>query len=486
MSTLLAPVRWLSRFGFFHSLRFRLTIIVLLGSLPALGLLLYTANQQRDDALAEGQETATRLVRLAAADQRRVFEQAQQLLATIVRLPEVRSADAEACSELMAELLTINDEFDNIGVVTREGAILCSGPGGDLSAILSDPSFVEEAFESDELLIDTQQAGPFSNEPSVTFAAPVPPEADNPRRIVFATLNLGALDTFADIANLPEGTVFSVYDEEGRLLLRSSEGEATGQAFNSEVVERMISDPTGASLREIADSQYIYAADPITLQVSGGQTVTAGIIAVAVPKASTVARADETFQDNLSRLGLAALVAVVLAWVGADLFMSRDSETRKSLVTDVYRVYQTGDLRRLDDIIAVDVVDHSPAPGQVQGLSGYKQLVTQFRAAFPNGKIAPDDILADGDMVVTRVTLSGTQVGEFFGIYPTGKPVAAKGVETFRFADGVIVEMWSLFTPLVVVKRPQDEPVALDEEPQPQRGGLLRRMAAFFRRRPMR
>ncbi|HEV2128433.1 MAG TPA: ester cyclase [Thermomicrobiales bacterium] len=487
MRLLLAPVRWLGRFSVFHSLRFRLTLLVLLGSLPALGLLLLTANQQRDDALAEGQETANRLVRLAAADQRRIFEQAQQLLATNVRLEEVRGNDAEACSELMAELLAINEEFDNIGVVTEDGTVFCSGPGGDLSGILGDPSFVEEAFETDELLIGIQEAGPFVGEPSVTFAAPVPPGAEDPRRIVFASLNLGALDTFATIANLPEGTVFSVYSEEGRLLLRSPQDpDAIGPVFDDRVVEVMVEDPNGASVEDIEDEEYIYAGEPIVVRLADGSLVTAGFVTVAVPKAATVARAADSFQDNLSRLGLAAMVAVALAWIGADLFMSRDAETRKSIIAELYRVYETGDLRRLDDIVAVDVVDRSPAPGQVQGLSGYKQLVTQFRAAFPNGRIVPDGIMVDGDMVVARVTLSGTQVGEFFGIAPNGKPVTAKGVETFRFAHGSVVEMWSLFTPLVVVKRPQDEPVALDEEPEPDRVGPLKRMAEFLRRRPTR
>ena len=198
-------------------------------------------------------------------------------------------------------------------------------------------------------------------------------------------------------------------------------------------------------------------------------------------KDATVARANQTFQDNLSRLGLAALIAVALSWVGADLFMSRDSETRRSLVADIYRVYQTGDLASLDDLVAVNVTDRSAAPGQMQGLSGFKQLVGQFRAAFPDGKVEPEEMLVDGDTVVAKVKLTGTHVHDFFGLQPSGKRVAAKGVETYRFANGVVVEMWSMFTPLVVVKSPPPpEPPAEPSEP-PKRRGLLRRIAGFFR-----
>ena len=63
MRTLLAPVRWLARFPIFQSLRLRVTLLVLLGALPAIALLFLTAQQQRNDALSEGQDTANRLVR---------------------------------------------------------------------------------------------------------------------------------------------------------------------------------------------------------------------------------------------------------------------------------------------------------------------------------------------------------------------------------------------------------------------------------------
>ena len=468
MRVITGPVRWLSRFSIFHSLRFRLTLLVLLASLPALGLLLYTANQQRDDALDAGQENANTLARLAAADQRRVFDQAEQLLTTIARLEEVQGDNAEQCSQLMSELLETNQEFDNLGVVNEDGSIFCSALDQNLGAILNDRDFVTNAFEANQFVIGTYQLGPLSEEPTVTYAAPVTPDDGDADRLVFASLDLSALDTFANLANLPEGAVFRVYDRDGVLLLQSPRDDALiGRSFADEPVpQAMLAGGTGASLDSIDDPEWIYGGEWIHLR-STEESITGGaFITVALPKDQIVARADEAFQENLSRLGLAALVAVVAAWVGADVFMARDGETRKTLVENVYRVFESGDLAQLDDIFAVDVVDRTPAPGQAEGLSGYKQLVAQFRAAFPNGTIEPDELLADHDKVVARVTLKGQHVAEFFGSPPSGEDVVANGVETFRFANGVIVEMWSMFGPLSIVEPLQPEDSEPEQEPE--------------------
>jgi predicted ester cyclase len=204
----------------------------------------------------------------------------------------------------------------------------------------------------------------------------------------------------------------------------------------------------------------------------------AAFVTAALPKASTVAAADTSFQENLSRLGLAALIAVALAWVGADVFMARDGESRKQVVAELYRVYETGDLQELDDIVSLDLVDQNPVPGQLQGLSGYKQVVARFRAAFPNGSLEPDDLLADDDKVVARVTLRGTHVSEFYGAEPSGEDVIANGVETFRFANGVIVEMWSMFTPLSIVEHTDHLADESEDESEPDRN-LFQRLKAF-------
>jgi steroid delta-isomerase-like uncharacterized protein len=189
-----------------------------------------------------------------------------------------------------------------------------------------------------------------------------------------------------------------------------------------------------------------------------------------------VARADEKFNENLGKLGLAALVAMIAAWVGADLFIGRDSETRKGEIRNLYHTFTTGDVEDLEEIIGPGFVDRTPSPGQAPGVDGLRQNIAAFRAAFPDGQIIVRELLADHDKVVARVTLSGTHTADYFGVPASGKQVVADGIETFRFAQGMVVESWSMFGDLRPRRAEADAAVATP----PAKAGFWRRL---FRRK---
>ena len=101
-----------------------------------------------------------------------------------------------------------------------------------------------------------------------------------------------------------------------------------------------------------------------------------------------------------------------------------------------------GNLAVADEIIDPNFFDHTNPPGMQHGVMGHKAIVTLFRASFPDLRWQIDDMLTDGDKVVIRTTMRGTQRGEFFGIPPTGRHVVVSGVHVLRLAGGKIVEHW--------------------------------------------
>jgi steroid delta-isomerase-like uncharacterized protein len=100
------------------------------------------------------------------------------------------------------------------------------------------------------------------------------------------------------------------------------------------------------------------------------------------------------------------------------------------------------DLGVLEDCYATDYVHHDPANPAVRDWPGLKEAFRGYFAAFPDGQVVIDDLIAEGDKVVKRWTSRGTHQGEFAGIPATGKQVTYTGTVTYRLAGGKIVEAW--------------------------------------------
>ena len=118
------------------------------------------------------------------------------------------------------------------------------------------------------------------------------------------------------------------------------------------------------------------------------------------------------------------------------------AEANKAIIRRYRQAHEQNDLTTLDAIVAADLITHSQAPGLPAGREGGKMAHQGARAAFPDSKTTTDDLIAEGDKVVERFTLVGTQKGDFMGIPATGKPVKVTGMSIFRIANGKIVEHW--------------------------------------------
>jgi steroid delta-isomerase-like uncharacterized protein len=84
----------------------------------------------------------------------------------------------------------------------------------------------------------------------------------------------------------------------------------------------------------------------------------------------------------------------------------------------------------------------------LSGPAGAKQAYTRFHAAFPDVQVTIEDMVAEGDKVMVRLTTRGTHQGEFAGIPPTGKQITMTGMEVVRIANGKIVERCANFDQL--------------------------------------
>lgn len=113
----------------------------------------------------------------------------------------------------------------------------------------------------------------------------------------------------------------------------------------------------------------------------------------------------------------------------------------------IYRRYiddgfNQGKLATVDELLAPSYVDHNAAPGTPTNAEGVKQVITMFRAAFPDLKITFEAQLAEGDLVASRFTFRGTQRGPLFGIAATNRAVTMKGLSIVRIENGQVTDTW--------------------------------------------
>jgi steroid delta-isomerase-like uncharacterized protein len=96
-----------------------------------------------------------------------------------------------------------------------------------------------------------------------------------------------------------------------------------------------------------------------------------------------------------------------------------------------------------DELVNASFVGHDIAmPEPISGPDGLKQLARGYRDAFPDLNIRIEEQIAEGDMVATRWTATGTHKGELFGISPTGKQATVGGMTLDRFSGGKMGESW--------------------------------------------
>ena len=96
----------------------------------------------------------------------------------------------------------------------------------------------------------------------------------------------------------------------------------------------------------------------------------------------------------------------------------------------------------VDEVVGSNYLSHDFPPGLPPGREGLKIFISVFHAAFPDGHLTIDQMIAEGDTVATRLTFHGTHTGEFQGIAPTGKRVTFPALDMARFENGKLVEHW--------------------------------------------
>jgi ketosteroid isomerase-like protein len=118
-------------------------------------------------------------------------------------------------------------------------------------------------------------------------------------------------------------------------------------------------------------------------------------------------------------------------------------EENKAVVQRLFDAINTGSLDELRHVVAPDVVDHNAVIFmQPDGPGGVEDGIRMLLQGFPDLRLTTQELLADGDQVVARFTLSGTNTGDYRGLpAPTNQHFESEAIAILRVADGRVTEL---------------------------------------------
>jgi predicted ester cyclase len=109
--------------------------------------------------------------------------------------------------------------------------------------------------------------------------------------------------------------------------------------------------------------------------------------------------------------------------------------------------------RTIDEFVLPDAQIRTPLPIAAAGAEKLKQVWSMLLSVYPDIRVTVDELIAAGDKIVVRNTVTGTQRGEFMGAPPTGKSVTYDEIFIFRFVDGLVAETWGVVDVLAQMRQ---------------------------------
>jgi signal transduction histidine kinase/HAMP domain-containing protein len=321
------------------TLRARLIHLVLLAVLPALGLILYSAGDQRMKDSQAAEREALRLVRVVSTSQQRLIDSTRHLLVALSLLAEVRGLDGVACNALFSKLLKEYPLYANLGAADVRGDQFCSALALTKPINIGDRSYFTSALGQKDIAIGDYQIGHVTGSASLNLGYPILDNSGAVAGVVFAALDLAWFNQIVNTMNLPDHSSLAVYDRHGTVLARSPDSERlVGKSLpEADIVKTVQRQGEGVTEAVGFDGKKrLYGFTSIGDASHAGQI----FFHLGIPAEVAMADANGLLMRNLAALFVVSLLALVAAWYGGDVFVLR---RLRSLVSTTARL-TSGDL----------------------------------------------------------------------------------------------------------------------------------------------
>ncbi len=295
------------------STRYHVLILLLIATLPVLGLILYNDNQDRNDARKFARNQAMEVLRAIQFKQQNVIESTDQLLTALGQIPTIQNHSPATCNTLLQSVLEQYQQYISLAAFNLNGQLLCSSVlTMETFDIANQPIFLH-TLKSKRLSTAGYTINHTGEQPSLAIIKPIV-NADNEIQILLhATINLSWLDEHVQKLPLYSAALLTMFDNDGTVLFQfppQTTAKTGHKHSQTELIE------TAVKLRHLGvlersdeqGTEFIHAFAPLN-DLSFNT-----FIAVSIPAAVVLKKANQALEQSLILAALVTLSAIMFAF----------------------------------------------------------------------------------------------------------------------------------------------------------------------------
>ncbi len=327
------------------SIKLRLFVIVAIAALPALGILLVSGVEHRNEDIHQARVETQKLAESIVSEQNIFIASTRQLFIALSQLDEVRSFRRDKTQAILAEILKQSPQYTNLFVADPTGIVRASAVPLKGTVSVADRRYFRNALESGRLSSGEYVTGRATNKPTLNLGYPIMDASGKVRAVICAGLSFEYYRQIFKTHRLPRGASVAILDHAGTILYRAVEPEKyIGRPADAGIVRHMLAGPdeeTSTGKSSVIGDVRVQTYRKLRLD---GETAPYLFIRAGIPLGTVLSGANASLGKNLTLYAVALLCAILLAWYVA-----------KKHIIDRVRVLQRSSQRLAEGDLSVRV-----------------------------------------------------------------------------------------------------------------------------------
>lgn len=304
------------------TLHLRLVLFVVLVVTPVMGLIIYSGFEQRQTAAEKVKADALRTTHMITAYQEQMILRTHQLLRVLANIPTLQNPNSQGCNAELTEMLKIYPSYIGFTVADPEGDVVCSvGPDFLVpeSRQVSTKDWFQRSIDIRKFVVSDVIVNSETGKTAQTFGFPIYDDDGDLQAVISAALDVNQINEFATRAQVPVGSVVTMFDRHGTILARYPEAdEWIGKTIPDNTLVKTVLAYNGEGTAEFPGLDGQDRLNAFAYLRFNQQGL---YLNVSIPSSVAFHSANQTLARNLGILGIIVLLEIIVASLAGRIFI---------------------------------------------------------------------------------------------------------------------------------------------------------------------